>query len=102
MEKEYCKTREDEFIEFGAVVEEHIKNYTIPQYGDAPGDSVSKYTPEQCVMIMEKYCRRFQDNRRGRLEQLRDMVKISHFACITFWKMKPTREEIYSIEMGEL
>jgi hypothetical protein len=89
-----------DFVAFNTIVIHHIKNYTIPQYGDRPDDEIESWTPEQCVKAIQKYTRRFGAERRGRLEELRDMVKIAHTAQIAFDKMKPTEEEISAIEEG--
>lgn len=91
-----------EFDRFASVVKNHIKNYTIPQYGDSPTDEVESWTAEQCVLAIQKYTRRFPENQRGRLEQLRDMVKIAHFACLAFDKMKPADEEVIKIANGKV
>ena len=40
-------------------VYEHIENYTIPQYGDAPDDYVEQWTAEQCLLAAGKYIMRF-------------------------------------------
>jgi hypothetical protein len=89
-----------EFYRFSLIVREHIESYTIPQYGDSPSDEVESWTPEMCVAAMQKYTKRFESARRGRVETLRDMAKIAHFAAIAFFKMMPTQEEIRIIEEG--
>jgi len=92
--------RKDQFEYFAELVQDHIENYTVPQYGDAPVDEVEVWTPEQCVLAIQKYTKRFESARRGRLEVLRDMVKIAHFACLTFDKLKSTEEELEKIRKG--
>ena len=77
---------------FSNLVEMHIMNYTIPQYGDLPDDEVAKWTPEMCAMAIQKYTKRFSSNQRGAQEIRRDMLKISHFACIAYWKLKERSE----------
>ena len=90
------------FIRFAMLVADHIENYTIPQYGDAPDDEVENWSEAQCVAAIQKYCKRYLlINKRGRLEVLRDMVKIAHFAQLAFNKMNPTNEEICLIAEGE-
>ena len=93
--------RQREFSGFSLVVESHIENYTVPQYGDAPNDQVEEWTPEQCMESIKRYANRFGTGRRGRLETLRDMVKIAHYACLIFGKLNPTGEEIEKIIKGE-
>lgn len=81
-------TRLDEWRLFSRLVEQHVTNYTIPQYGDLPNDEVAKWTPEMCALAMQKYTKRFNSEMRGKGEVLRDMMKIAHFACVTYWKLK--------------
>jgi hypothetical protein len=92
--------RREQFMQFEILVGDHIDNYTVPQYGDAPDDEVERWSTEQCVLAIQKYTKRFDSPRRGRIETLRDMVKIAHFACIAFYKMKPTIEEEDAISEG--
>jgi len=94
--------REEQFMQFEIIVGEHINNYTIPQYGDAPDDEVEKWSAEQCVLAIQKYTKRFSSSQRGRLESLRDMVKIAHFACLAFYKMEPSIEEEKKISEGRV
>ena len=93
-------SRRSDFIDFSFIVEEHIVNYTIPQYGDRPNDEVENWSAEQCVLAIQKYTKRFRSSRRGRLETLRDMVKIAHFTQLAFDKMQPTGDEIAMIKEG--
>jgi hypothetical protein len=90
-----------DFKAFAATVERHIDNYTVPQYGDEPYDQVETWTSIQCMDSIKRYINRFGTNRRGRIETLRDLVKIAHYAQLTFDKMQPTLEEFMSIEGGE-
>lgn len=91
-----------QFVKFAELVEDHIDSYTVPQYGDAPTDEVEQWTAEQCVIAIQKYTKRFESSRRGRLEILRDMVKIAHFAQLAFDKMSPTEDEVEKIREGRV
>lgn len=93
--------REVEFYHFAMVVQGHIDKYTIPQYGDAPTDQVEEWTPSQCMDSVKRYANRIDSNSRGRLESLRDMAKIAHFAAMSFYKMQPTAEEIKKVQEGK-
>lgn len=84
--------RANEWRMFSYVVEQHVINYTIPQYGDAPNDEVSNWTPEMCALAIQKYTKRFASALRGKEEVRRDMLKIAHFACLTYWKLKARDE----------
>jgi hypothetical protein len=37
---------------------------------------------------VEKYVRRFKNPARGEEERLRDMLKIAHYACMAYSKLK--------------
>lgn len=92
--------RRMDFNLFSQIVEAHIDNYTVPQYGDRPNDEIEHWTVDQCIKAIQKYAKRYESSRRGRIETLRDMVKIAHFAQLTFNKFHPTPEEIYAIKEG--
>ncbi|OQB08799.1 MAG: hypothetical protein BWY21_01095 [Parcubacteria group bacterium ADurb.Bin216] len=79
-------TRELEYVSFSEVVRAHIKNYTIPQYGDKPNDMISTWSVEDCMQAINRYVTRSRVSRRGELESLRDIIKIAHYACIAFIK----------------
>lgn len=72
---------------FSKIVHRHIADYTIPQYGDSPHDEVEQWTPEMCVLAIQKYTRRFESSKRGPDETVRDMLKIAHFACLAYFKL---------------
>ncbi|MFA5037781.1 MAG: hypothetical protein WC479_11475 [Candidatus Izemoplasmatales bacterium] len=94
--------RGDEFCEFSELVLEHIENYTVPQYGDAPNDQVEDWTAAECVnRAIRRYVERYSVNRRGRIEQLRDLLKIAHYAAIAFAKLQPSEDEIKILTKGE-
>lgn len=90
--------REIEWKAFSQLVQQHVREYTVPQYGDAPDDEVEEWTPEMCVKAISKYAKRFGKNRRGEQEMLLDMKKIAHFACLAHSKM--VREEMAGQEEG--
>jgi hypothetical protein len=94
--------RGTEWWVFSEIVSSHIENYTVPQYGDAPNDPVEVWTPAQCMDSVKRYANRIDTNSRGRLETLRDMAKVAHFACMAFGKLKPTTEEIAKIVKGTI
>lgn len=89
-----------QFEAFEEVVEGHIEQYTVPQYGDMPDDQASAWPPEQCIESIKRYVNRFGSGRRGRVESLRDMLKIAHYACIIFYKMEPDIAEIRELKGG--
>jgi len=92
--------RGTEFSCFAELVGFHIENYTVLQYGDAPNDQVQEWTENQCMDSIKRYGNRFESNARGRIETLRDMLKIAHFAGLIFGKLNPTEEEIKELAKG--
>jgi len=92
--------KEIKWARFNGIVEQHIKNYAVNQYGPTVGDSDDLHTAEDCINYIKKYVARREAARRGRLEVLRDLVKIAHFANLAFDFMKPTEEEIAAIAEG--
>lgn len=75
-----------EWQEFSSLVEGHIRDYTIQQYGDKGSDMATDMSAEECIKQIMRYCRRFGKGARGQQEQLRDLLKIAHYSCITYGK----------------
>lgn len=71
-----------EWEAFSKEVLEHVEDYTVPQYGDAPGDLVETSTVEDIKVNLERYIRRIGKNARGPVEARRDALKIAHYACL--------------------
>lgn len=94
--------RATQFIDIIPTVIGHIEGYTVPQYGDAPDDLLEKWELENCYKAMEKYIARFELGRRGRLETMRDLIKLIHFATVAYWKYMPTEAENETISKGEI
>ena len=70
------------------VMDRHLKQYVEAQYGNQGGDDqVSNWTPRQCMDALERYTNRFERNARGPIEQLRDMIKVSHYAQMIYDKL---------------
>ena len=76
-----------EWEAFSNMVLDHIENYTTKQYGDAPNDTVQDMTAEDCIKQVKKYAQRFGNNQRSG-QDLLDMLKVSHYACLAYSKMK--------------
>lgn len=94
--------KELNWIYFNNIVNQHIKNYAVNQYGPTVAQSDDLHTAEDCINYIKKYVARREAARRGRLEVLRDLVKIAHFAQLAFDFMKPTQEEIDAIAEGRM
>ena len=89
--------RGDQWRLFADKVLNHIEEYTVPQYGDAPNDSVSEWDSKDCFASIHKYVKRFGNNQREGQQYL-DMMKIAHYACLVHDKMK--KEETAELERG--
>ena len=71
-----------QFVRFADEVLNHIEDYTVPQYGDAPDDMVNSWTSEHVINQMEKYLKRMKNNGRGAGDNLLSCDKLAHYACI--------------------
>lgn len=75
-----------EWIDFSAILLDHVENYTVPQYGDLGGDNVTDWDDVQCVKQIGKYVKRYESNARGEQEKLLDLKKAAHYACMAYFK----------------
>ncbi len=76
--------------EFSRKVQKHILKYTIPQYQNEDGESdqVGIWTASDCVNAIRRYIGRFDKNSRGEIDQLRDFLKIAHYAQFAYDKYR--------------
>ena len=79
--------RGEQWKVFSEKVLKHIDEYTVPQYGDRDGDSVSKWDSKETLTNISRYVKRFGQNSRPD-QDLLDMVKMAHYACLAHDKMK--------------
>ncbi len=63
---------------FADQVEQHIEEYTVPQYGDAGDDQVTEWTVEDCLKQLSKYRNRHGKNSRPGQQEL-DFLKMAHY-----------------------
>ena len=75
-----------QFEAFEEVVEGHIEQYTVPQYGDKDEDQCTEFTEADFVTAMKKYLNRYGKNSREGQQQL-DLMKIAHYACMLHTKL---------------
>lgn len=75
------------FGQFAECVIQHIDNYTVPQYGDAPNDQVEQWSAAFCVENAKKYLNRFGRNRRPDQEFL-DLLKAAHYIQLAYTKLQ--------------
>lgn len=84
--------RLQEWWNFSEDVEEHIQEYTIPQYGDYPQDQLTTTTNECIVHDMKRYLNRFGKGQRGHREAMRDMLKIAQYAGVLYNRLQKDYE----------
>lgn len=90
--------RGDEFMRFVPLVMNHIEEYAVKQYGDAPNDNVEKWTAEKCLDSIERYVKRRGDNNaRGMKDNLLSCLKIAHYACLAYFKLLKEDSEIEEV-----
>lgn len=94
----YVSIRNNEWVGFGQIVDMHIHDYTVPQYGDYPNDQVAKWDINTIMNSIGKYVNRFQTNARGEEENLLDLVKIAHYACMGYMKLRGYTELFLPVE----
>lgn len=78
--------RGQEWGKFSALVAAHVDGYTVPQYGDAPDDAVSRFSEHNIAMNLRRYVNRLETSQRGQAEAQRDLLKIAHYCAILYFK----------------
>jgi len=84
-ERRATTARGREWEAFAERVLDHIEDYTVPQYGDAPDDMAAGFTFEDCINHIARYAIRAGKVERKR--QIQDMKKVAHYACIAWAKL---------------
>lgn len=92
--------REHMWVIFATVVGAHLREYAVPQYGDAPDDQLSGWTADQCIKQVGKYVARMDSNARGEQEKLTDLLKIAHYASVAWLKLRDY-ERLFSIGLPD-
>lgn len=82
-----------QWVRFAGSVLKHIEEYTVLQYGDAPKDNVEIMTPDEVMAQIKRYVSRAGRNARGQEEAERDMLKLAHYACIYYDKIRVVPQE---------
>jgi len=71
--------REQQWWRFAEEVATHLREYTVPQYGDVGEDEITNYTSKDCVEHIKRYVKRHgSQSREG--QQVLDFLKIAHYA----------------------
>ena len=81
---------------FGNVVNMHIMEYTVPQYGDYPNDLRTNSSVNDILDCIRRYVARFDNNSRGEDERLLDLLKIANYAGMAYMKSRGY-EEIFNV-----
>lgn len=84
--------REKQWIEFSERVRTHLRDYTVPQYGDVGEDEITGYSVEDCVNQVAKYAKRYGNQSRDGQQEL-DFVKIAHYTQCAWEKYGNIKEE---------
>ena len=75
---------------FSAEVREHIATYTAAQYGDS---YTTLNSVKQCMDAIHKYWLRHDNNARGETEQVRDLLKVAHYAQIAHFLLTQEKDD---------
>lgn len=86
--------RTNQFKVFAGKVEEHIENYTVKQYGDAPHDQLSTATRDDVVYNIKRYVARLNTGCRGRVEAKRDVLKLAHYLQVLYSLMEEEERDV--------
>lgn len=81
-----------DWSKFSVLVHNHIRDYTIPQYGDTGEDIATDYTYEECINNIKRYLARAGRNSRPGQDEL-DCIKIAHYAQMAYDKLRQQKEK---------
>lgn len=84
--QEKMSLKEKEWSLFAQIVQDHIKNYAVKQYGDydKPDEQISSLDKNTLQETLKKYVLRMNNGARGIEEETRDLLKIAHYACFIY------------------
>ena len=77
-----CSKKAGQWVSFSSEVFTHIEEYVIPQYGDFGNDQATGFTSKDIKENLQRYVSRIGVNKRGKVEAIRDAIKIAHYACL--------------------
>jgi len=95
--------RMQEWDRFSNQVRRHVEEYTIAQYDNPDGNGqIEEMDAGECITHIKGYITRFGKGVRGPQEELRDLLKIAHWASFAY--SKRARElgvpELYSRKLS--
>ena len=76
---------------FSTEVGNHVDNYVVKQYGDFPDAMIESFSVDDIKRELNRYIHRVGKNSRGHIEDIRDCLKIAHYAC--YLKQKLVEKE---------
>lgn len=79
------ESRLKEWDVFYGKVADHIRDYTVPQYGKKGEDQVSSMTPQDISVQIKRYANRVGSDQRGMDNALMDCFKMAHYSCMLYW-----------------
>lgn len=82
------KGKVGEWLEFSKLVESHISQYCIRQYGDYPDEMIEGWGLKEIQDNLDRYVKRIGKGARGTLEEKRDALKIAHYGCLLHAKLE--------------
>lgn len=92
--------RERQWLEFSDAIAKHLREYTVPQYGDVGEDEITDYSVEDCVQQISKYAKRYGSNSREGQQHL-DFMKMAHYAQCAWEKYTDLdNDNVKLIDMG--
>lgn len=92
--------KSEEFAKFSVEVLKHIESYSLKQYGDYPDTFLEETSIKDMIHNTQRYLHRTGTNARGAEESLRDMLKVAHYACLIYNRLKAA-DPFYSEENQE-
>lgn len=78
-----------QWLDFNEQMRLHIETYTLAQYGNPDGnEQVDSFSVEDCWREIQRYYNRRKAGVRGPVEQLRDLLKVAHYAQFAYDKLR--------------
>lgn len=77
-------TCSDTWAVLSPAVVQHIRDYTLPQYGDYPDDQLQSCSVGDMMFSIKRYVLRMGKNSRGADEDKRDLLKMAHYAGLVY------------------
>lgn len=81
---EISKSKITQWRQFSKIVENHISDYVVSQYGDFPDKNLEQSNEVKIQAKLEAYVNRIGRSARGKDDALRDALKIAHSAAYLF------------------